>query len=376
MKIAVVGAGIVGASIAYHLAKQGAKVSIFDPLPPGSAVSGSSFACLNAFGRSGEDLAFRLQAIRYHRALASEIGSEHLLHLCGTLRMASAGDPAAKLARDAASFASAGGEVRSVTAKEMIDLEPRIHARFASERFSVAEEGWVDAGALCRLLVKTAVERFGAQFRSARVAGIQASDRWVRLSWQSDFETFDRVVLAAGNDTNSLLKLAGLRELPVKTLPGPLLVLTTQDTTVIRHVVYADGFHIRPGRGGYMAGVSALPGELEHFKRLEEERLDLLAAGARWLDGFLQVPRHWTTCPRPMPASDHPIVGPREECAAISVAAMHGGVTLAPLIGKLAASEIAVALGGPRSIGRAPTHSPHLLSEREQLPSAWQAASA
>lgn len=372
MKIGVVGAGIVGASIAYHLAKAGAKVTIFDPHPPGSAVSGSSFACLNAFGRSGEDLAFRLQAIRYHRELAREIGAEHLLHQCGTLRIASAGDGAAKLVRDAASFAAAGGEIRPVSAAELIGLEPRVHSHFAAERFLVSEEGWANAGALCKLLVKTAVERFGARFLSAAILGIEASDQWVKLRSQSDTESFDRVVLAAGNDTNQLLKLAGLQELPIETVPGPLLTLATPDTSAIRHVLYADGFHTRPAAGGYMAGISIMPGELEPAKRVEEERLELVAAGTRWFEGFLNMSRRWIVCPRPMPAGDRPILGPQTR--PIFVAVMHGGVTLAPLVGKTAALEIICELGASPLLGKHLERDLSRLNEREQLPTAWLAS--
>lgn len=42
-RIVVVGAGIVGASIAYHLAKRGAKVAIVDAVRPGAAATEKSF---------------------------------------------------------------------------------------------------------------------------------------------------------------------------------------------------------------------------------------------------------------------------------------------------------------------------------------------
>ena len=46
--IAVVGAGIVGASIAFHLALRGARVTLIDSAAPGSGASAVSFAWLNA----------------------------------------------------------------------------------------------------------------------------------------------------------------------------------------------------------------------------------------------------------------------------------------------------------------------------------------
>lgn len=42
MKIGVVGAGIIGSSIAYHLGKAGARVTVFDIGKPGNGVPSTS----------------------------------------------------------------------------------------------------------------------------------------------------------------------------------------------------------------------------------------------------------------------------------------------------------------------------------------------
>ena len=44
----IIGAGIIGCSIAYELSKRGVKVTLIDKNPPGSACSGSSFSWINA----------------------------------------------------------------------------------------------------------------------------------------------------------------------------------------------------------------------------------------------------------------------------------------------------------------------------------------
>ena len=46
--IVVAGAGIIGASIGYHLAKRGARVTILDALQPGSGATGKSLGWINA----------------------------------------------------------------------------------------------------------------------------------------------------------------------------------------------------------------------------------------------------------------------------------------------------------------------------------------
>ena len=44
----IIGAGIIGCSIAYELSKRGVKVTLIDKNAPGSACSGSSFSWINA----------------------------------------------------------------------------------------------------------------------------------------------------------------------------------------------------------------------------------------------------------------------------------------------------------------------------------------
>ena len=52
LQVAVVGAGIVGASIAYHLTQRGARVTIVDSGKPGFGASSHSFAWINAGAKS------------------------------------------------------------------------------------------------------------------------------------------------------------------------------------------------------------------------------------------------------------------------------------------------------------------------------------
>jgi NADPH-dependent 2,4-dienoyl-CoA reductase/sulfur reductase-like enzyme len=48
LRVVVAGAGIVGASIAYHLAKAGAAVTVIDKQGPATHASGGTFAWINA----------------------------------------------------------------------------------------------------------------------------------------------------------------------------------------------------------------------------------------------------------------------------------------------------------------------------------------
>ncbi|MCC8959219.1 FAD-binding oxidoreductase [Bradyrhizobium sp. Pear77] len=73
MLVAVVGAGIMGASLALHLAGNELTVLLFDGAVPGSGATGSSFACLSFFaGATPDYMQFRSEALDYHVELARQ----------------------------------------------------------------------------------------------------------------------------------------------------------------------------------------------------------------------------------------------------------------------------------------------------------------
>jgi len=75
MRVAVIGAGIIGAPIAYHLVRDGAQVTVLEKEAPAAGATGNSFAWLNAGGKRPRachtlDL---LRILGWHR-LQTEIG--------------------------------------------------------------------------------------------------------------------------------------------------------------------------------------------------------------------------------------------------------------------------------------------------------------
>jgi glycine/D-amino acid oxidase-like deaminating enzyme len=151
----------------------------------------------------------------------------------------------------------------------------------------------------------------------------------------------DAFVLACGVGSPQLAQMAGV-QVPLKDSPG-VLVHTTPAPRLIDRVVLAPGTHFKQdldGRiiaGGQIvagAGTAIIDASIEEageIRQLVEQFLPALKGV-----GVERV----TLGHRVMPCDEYPIVGFADRCPNLYVAATHSGVTLAPLIGQLAALEI------------------------------------
>src|SRR5215213_9478957 len=114
--VVVVGAGIVGASVAYHVARAGAAVALVDRSLPATGVTGDSFGWIG--GPGGADRPDASTALR-RVALADYRRLERDLHVrvrwTGSLTL----DPVAER-RDL------GPDERLIDAAEVAQLEPRL----------------------------------------------------------------------------------------------------------------------------------------------------------------------------------------------------------------------------------------------------------
>jgi len=79
--VAVIGAGIVGASVAYHLARRGASVTLIDKGQPAADCTANSFAWIGVGGMS----AFRARALEEYYRLERELRGRLRINWTGAL---------------------------------------------------------------------------------------------------------------------------------------------------------------------------------------------------------------------------------------------------------------------------------------------------
>jgi glycine/D-amino acid oxidase-like deaminating enzyme len=344
MHAVVVGAGIIGASVAYHLARQGVSVQVLEARRPGAGTSSATFGYLNVVRSSGAYAALRLRAIKYWDQLAGEIGATDVLHRDGSIFYTSTAADAAELARHVADSSSAGLICQRWTTRAVVEeLEPDLILPDTDYPIvRMPEEGRIEPAPMIGRLLAAACD-LGTRIASGeRVEAVDRRDSGVRVVTNLRSLDADRVIYCVGPQTEAALRPLGV-DLPIRTQPG-VTVVTRPLPVRLRHVVYAGKIHFKPDGGGrVLAGRTDyrkdMPDENERRARAHET-VSLLRP---WLRGIgdgdeIEAVRVGV---RPIPADGLPMVGPVPGVDNAYVAVMHSGVSLGGLMGHLLAEEIA-----------------------------------
>ena len=342
MKVVVIGAGIIGASVAYHLTRRGIDVEIVDGDRPGAGTSTATFAYLNALRHAKPYAAFRLAAMTYWHALAAELGAGMLVHADGSLFCPDNPGDTAQLEAHAADAGEIGLKVEWLTrAEAMRDLEPDMLLPDTGQPVvRVPQEGRLEIVPMIARLLRAA-EAGGAVRRRATAQRIEPAGPGVRVDTDVGPIVADRAVAAAGSKTPRLLQTADI-VLPIELQPG-VVVVTRPTTLRLSHVVYAHKVHFQPDSGGrILAGCTDYRKALPHLEEAAVQARETLALLRPLLRGFDDAePECLRVGVRSIPGDGLPMVGPIPGLPGAYVAVMHSGITLAGLVGSLLAEDIA-----------------------------------
>ena len=389
--VVVVGAGIVGASIAYHLAQRGAGVTIVDSGKPGFGASSHSFAWINAGHKSPaayHDLNRR--SLEMWDRFAQRLGCDIGLRWGGKLSWEATSQGAAELKERVRQLQEWGYPSRLLDEAELHQLAPELSLGSVTAAEFSEIEGQVEPQMVVDACLGRARELGAKLVEGTSITAFARSKggpRFESLETSAGSLPCDAVVLAAGVNTTELAAKAGIHvpqeESPgvvIRTDPRPPLLPTVP-------VVYAPALdlnhseiHLRQCHdGSLMIG----EGNQESLRRDDTQAHadDLLGraihylpslAGARAitvpvgyrpmpLDGYpvLGFPAPGSPAPGSpapgspapgspapgspapgSPAPGSPAPGSLEAAPNVYIALTHSGVTLAPLIGELAAIEI------------------------------------
>lgn len=333
--VIVAGAGIIGATIAWNLARAGADVLVLDGDEPGGIATPRSWAWINASWGNPEPY-FRLR--RRSMALWRELDRDVpglAVNWCGGLLWDL--EPAA-LKAYAKEQGSWGYGTRLVSRAEALQIEPNLN-QAPDLAVHVAEEGVVEPAAATAAILAAAKTAGASVISKAHIKWLEDSHGRVSAAVTEEGALkADEIILATGTGTPAILKSIGL-SLGMSAPPG-LLSHSEPAPDLLKGLVMTPGLHVRQtAEGRLVAGTDFTgtdPGDdPEGMARGLHAQVQTLIRGSE------EVPLAFHTVGyRPTPADGFPAVGRFVGKQGLYVAVTHSGVTLAPAIGAMVAREI------------------------------------
>src|ERR1700689_4302666 len=225
MRVGVIGVGIVGASVGWHLAQKGVEVVLIDASRPGEGVTNWTFSWVNASNKTDTKAYFDLNVagMAAHVDLAATLAPGDWWHPSGHIRWFDETSEVAQLELQVELLRSWGYDASVWQAdRARRILEPEV--RFSSGELPVAvfrDEGWVQGRNLVTRFIADAANLGAEVLVSHSVTDIVLRDGAVKEIAFADGRTLevDAIVNAAGPAGDQISALVG-RSLPMRDEPG------------------------------------------------------------------------------------------------------------------------------------------------------------
>jgi glycine/D-amino acid oxidase-like deaminating enzyme len=327
MKILILGAGLIGACLAYRLTRAGCAVTVVEGATPASGASGSSFGWINAsFYLNPAHHHLRVAAIAAHHRLTVDLGSPAPIW-SGTLWFEAQGDPQTRLLTDLTALGYPVTHVVNPGALEPALLAPPPQA------LHFPGEGATDAVALTRALLTAS--RATVLQKTPATALLTQGDQIMGAQTAAGPLHADHTVLATGTGTPALLQSIGL-DLPM--LPRPGLILRTRPVPFrLNHILVTPHQEIRQLPDGSLLTPCAAYHQADPSAVVPDTALDVTLTHLATLFGPV-TPAETRLAYRPVPADGLPVLG--QMTPGLSLAVTHSGVTLAPLAAEALTAEL------------------------------------
>lgn len=321
-RIVIVGAGITGVSIAWHLAHRELDVTLVELDMPASGTTGSAFGWLTGVVKDDAADVFirRIALADWHRL------EEHIpeLHIQWS----------GSLSYGAASGSCRQGE-RLLAKAEITRLVPAL-INPPSQASYAAKDGAIDAASATRLLLEKACEKGVVLNTQTTVTGLCMTEGKVTgvLTSRGKLDA-DCVVLACGTGIPALTEQVGIH-VPVLSSPAILLRFAVP-RNVVNTIVSGDDIEVRQAHNGDLLAAEDYPanGNVRETAKAAQRAVRSRLTGAESA-ALIQ----YSTGERPVIQDGYPVLGFADESRTVYVASMHPAVTCAATIGRLVCEEL------------------------------------
>lgn len=293
--LAVIGAGLAGASTAEALARRGVRVTLLDRDAPGAGASGNRQGALYVKLAAETNLQsrFYLAGLLYTRRLLERLDPERQLwDDCGVLQLAMSDKEARRQATFLRNHGLPESVVEGITAEE---ASRRAGVTLAHGGLDYPSAGWVRPGALCQRLA----EHPGIVFRQAEVTTLERhEDGWMLELADGESLTVDQVVVANAWQAPDFQPLEWLPLKPIRgqvselQLPSDVSVsvsVSASDAS-LKRVVCAGGYALPMLENVQSFGATFAPGDSDRELR-ETDHIANLTEFEQMLPGYLEALR-------------------------------------------------------------------------------------
>ena len=353
LHVGVVGAGIVGASIAVHLAEKGARVTLFERASPASGATQNSFGFLNIFDLDHHYQSVRQKSVLAYRRLDTplQLGITWGGYINWTGNEAEAGT-----VRDYAAILDGTPDaVRRLNAEEFRRISPAVEPGVIAAAFYSPLAGHVDpVWVTYRLLDRARMVGAELRYPCSVVEFKTANGRLRAVATSEGLVPLDRVVIAAGVDTPQLLSLLGFN-LRLRHAPG--ILAHSVPIPELTKIIYdgPGGMEFKQMASGRIVGTDSLEApDIPVHEEIRRRAADFPDAALRAAHGTRILQKIASVMPgaraavldrltlgfRPMPTDGFPVLGPVPGVTDVYIAVTHSGISLAPIIGQYVSQEV------------------------------------
>ena len=344
--VVVIGGGVIGSSIAYHLAERLQRTLLVEKNQPGqeaSAAAGGILAVASGSSRRGPMYHLKRASQELYPPLIRELeertGIDLEYQTVGVLELIRTDADDKKYRRLYELRQEQGYPVTWLSATEARRLEPALTAdlrgavHFSSDHHlhnGKLAEAWAKAAAQRGVTVQTGATVNEARIAGGKVTAVRVGDEWVGVN---------TVVIAAGSWSRQVGEVFGLT-IPVEPAKGQMLAIRT---TQLHHVVSWDDHYLVPRKNGELILGSTVE-FIGHNKDVTLETVHLLINRSEALvPGISKAPlsRFWAGL-RPYSPTRRPILchAPGLDNVIIATGHHRNGILLAPITGKLVSELI------------------------------------
>lgn len=348
-EVVIVGGGVIGCSIAYHLRKAGVAVTVIERGEIGGEASSAAaglLAPLGSLSGAGPFADLLLASFALFPALVPELeeasGVRMEYEQTGALRVVRNAKNVPNLRKRMKAWLPLGLQLHWLTGEEARQREPTLSPDVCAGLYA-PEEAQIRASQVVKAFAQAAANA-GAILRShTPITGIQRHNGRVTGVVTSQGETIacDHLVIAAGAwaaQWSDWLRI----KLAVAPQRGQILALR-QPVSPLHHIIFGEAIYLAPKQDGTVI-VGATKEEAGFEKQLTAGGVAwLLSTAIRLIPSLEQcaIERMWTGL-RPKMPDNLPVLGPAPGWQNVTLAVGHGsvGIMLSAITGKTLAEAI------------------------------------